>query len=210
MIVDDTNFTMAKTLAKQPTRLNHTQALPRFYLMSDPARLPDPEPYLKNLPKGGAVILRHKDPDTLKRLAQRIIPRAHALGLRVLLSGNVRLALQTGADGVHFSERQARRNKRRITIKKPGFFITAAAHNPAALQAAHRAGAQMVLLSPVFTSKSHPDAKPLGALGFVTLSQNSSLPTIALGGITQSNFRRLKLTNTYGFAAIELWTHTPT
>lgn len=179
--------------------------VPRFYLLSDPIRLPDPSPVLGQLPRGACVILRHRDPSELTTLARRIIPQAHRLGLTVLLSDHVRLALKTGADGVHLSQRNARSHHVRIALQKSGFFISAAAHDRMALWRAAEVGADAVLLSPVFPTASHPGAKALGLWRFIALARLSSLPIIALGGVHSDTARRLNGSAVYGFAAIEGW-----
>ncbi|OEJ64146.1 hypothetical protein BEN30_01590 [Magnetovibrio blakemorei] len=179
--------------------------VPRFYLLSDPIRLPDPGLLLDQLPRGACVILRHRDPSVLNTLARRIIPQAHRLGLSVLLSEHVRLALKTGADGVHVSQKSTQRQHMRITVAKPGFIVTAAAHDRRALWRAGEAGADAILLSPVFPTASHPGAQALGLLRFMALARLSPLPIIALGGVRFANARRINISAVHGFAAIESW-----
>ncbi|MBL4614303.1 MAG: thiamine phosphate synthase [Magnetovibrio sp.] len=176
--------------------------------MSDHARMPAPGPWLKNMPPGGAVILRDLDAKRLELLAIRIIPLAHALGLKVLIAGDVRLALKLNADGVHLCEHLVRRNALRLRPQKANFLITAAAHNRIALQRATRIGAQAILLSPVFTTNSHPGAKSLGITRFCALARHSKLAIIALGGINSATIKRLRSSPAYGIAAIDLWTQT--
>lgn len=183
--------------------------VPRFFLLSDPVRLPDPGPLLSLLPRGACVILRHRDPAVLATLARRIIPQAHRLGLIVLLSDHAHVALKTGADGVHLSQQSARRHHLRIAHTKPGFIITAAAHDRLALWRAKQAGADAVLLSPIFVTISHPGAKALGLLRFMSLAHLSPLPIIALGGVNPTNAGRICHSThrgpVHGFAAIEGW-----
>ena len=193
---------LSATLAKPAPR---NQTLPRCFVLSDSERLPDPGPLLKNMPPGSAVILRHKNRRQLAKLAQRIVPLAHTFGLKVLIAGDVRLALKTGADGLHLSERQARRGPPPIRVRKPGFLCTAAAHGPQALQRAKRAGADLALLSPVGLSASHPDVPLPGFLRFLTWARGARLPVVALGGVTPKTVRRLNKAPVYGIAAIDLW-----
>jgi len=184
--------------------------LPQCYVLSDCARLPDPGAVLDKLPRGACVIVRHADPNARAQLALRIIAPAHKLGLKVIIANDLRLALRSGADGVHLSERVARFGRQRIVFHKPGFICTAAAHSRLALWRAHRAGANAVLLSPVFPTLSHPNARTLGILRFGILAHLSPIPVIALGGISHANAARLRLGfmnrgRTLGFAAIGAW-----
>jgi len=173
--------------------------------MTDIERLPDPGPVLTNLPRGAGVILRHPDAHQLKQLAKRILPHARTLGLKVLIANDIRLALRVRADGVHMSEQAARRGPMRITSRPPGFIITAAAHGALAIHHASHAGAQAVLVSPVFPTASHPQIKPLGIVRFSYLVRQGRLAVIALGGIRTSNIHHLTLSRAYGFAAIGAW-----
>jgi len=197
----------AKLCARRNWPRQHVSAnpLPQFFLLSDAQRLPDPGPLLARLPRGACVILRHKNSQMLADLARHIVPQAHFMGLKVIVAGDVRLALRTGADGVHLSERQTRRGRPRALTDKPGFLLTSAAHSRLALWHAQQAGADLVLLSPVFTTKSHPGTRGLGPLRFAVLAQLSAVPVIALGGVTHLNMMQLAIGPAYGLAAIGAW-----
>lgn len=205
-----------RTIAKLAGPLNWPRAvrrrargggasLPRFFLFTDQHRLADPTPLLPRLPRGAAVVLRHGDAAELARLARGIVPRAHALGLKVLLAGDARLALKLKCDGVHLSEARARCGPPRPVALPPGFLITAAAHGPRGLWRAARAGADLAFLSPVFATPSHPEARALGLLRFARMARLSPLPVAALGGVTAAGGRRLRLGPAFGLAAIGAW-----
>ena len=72
-----------------------------------------------------------------------------------------------------------------------GKLVSAAAHDEAELGRA--AGADLVLLSPVFRPSSKPtDKRPtLGPEGYARLSVRSTCPTLALGGIRPDTLRLL-------------------
>lgn len=196
-------------VAKLASRLNWQRrphgTLPRFFLFTDQDRLPDPRPFLAFLPKGAAVVLRHTDEERLRILAADISPHARRLGLRVLLAGDVRLALKVGCDGVHLSQAHARRGPLRCMGLPRKFLITAAAHDAPSLRRAASAGAGLVMLSPVFDTRSHAYANPLGVLRFAILAKLSTVPVVALGGITARRAKRLSLGPAFGIAAIDAW-----
>ena len=181
--------------------------LPRYFLMSDDLRLPDPAPVLARLPKGAAVVLRCRDAQQLHALAARITPLAHRLHIKVLVANDARLALKFKCDGVHLSQAQARRGPLRLNPKAlpPGFIISAAAHDGLSLRRASRAHAHLVMLSPVFTTQSHEGAKSLGIRRFAKLARLSEIPVVALGGITALSAKRLSGLAAYGIAAIQAW-----
>lgn len=198
-----------KKLAKLSAPLNwrheKKRAIPHFYIMTCQKRLPNPLTLLDFLPQGAAIILRNSDTKTLEQLARTVLPQAHRRGLKVLLANNVHLAVKLGADGVHLSEKNAQRGPLRNISQKPGFLISTAAHSKRAIWWAEKANVDIVLLSPVFATESHVNAKTLGILNTLRLAGDCSLKNIALGGITSLSARRLKHECIYGLAAIGAW-----
>jgi thiamine-phosphate pyrophosphorylase len=173
--------------------------LPPLILMTDADRLPDPVGAVAALPRGSAVIVRHRDGAALEALAGALAGPCRRHGIRLLVAGEARLAWAVGADGVHLPEVLARRGPIR---RRPGWLVTAAAHSPAALARAAAAGADAALLSPVFTTASHSGTPPLGALLFAAWCRDSPLPVYALGGIDAGSARRLMAATPAGFAGI--------
>jgi thiamine-phosphate pyrophosphorylase len=80
---------------------------------------------------------------------------------------------------------------------------TAAAHNLREIRLAERRGADLLFLSPVFPTRSHPEAKTLGRLRFSLLARQTRVPSIALGGMNEKRARGLA--GAYGWAAIDAW-----
>jgi len=186
-------------------RRQKERLLPTFFLLTDKDRLPDPTDVLARLPRNAALVLRHTDSAKLESLARRLIPKAHRLGLKVLLAGDIRLALKVRADGVHLSEKCARRGPDRIILPPSDFIVTAAAHTRLSLWRAARAGAHGVFLSPAFPTQSHINTPAFGALRLLRLAKYSSIPVVALGGITHKNTRRLQPGPLITIAAIDGW-----
>lgn len=183
-------------------------ALPVLLLMTDEARTPDPVAAIRRLPRGSAVVFRHYGAAGragLARagLARALVAAAKRRGVSVLIAGDARLAAATGASGLHLPEHMARRGPGpwRAWLKK-GAIITAAAHSPGAICRAMRAGADAVLLAPVFATASHPGRLALGPLRFARFARASPLPVFALGGITAENWRRLAASGAAGLAGI--------
>lgn len=185
------------TLAERSRRLNAAArlwtgagcALPPVILLTDQYRLPDPSATLARLPRGSAVIVRHTDPVARRALARKLRPLCRRRRLKLLIANDWRLAAAVRADGVHLAEAAVPRAGR--ATWPAGWLVTAAAHSRAALVRAARAGADLVLLSPVFPTASHPDARTLGPCRFAALAGDAPLPVYALGGVNTSNLRRL-------------------
>jgi thiamine-phosphate pyrophosphorylase len=150
---------------------------------------------LERLPPGGGVIFRHyATPGPERRaLFERVRRIARRRRLLLVLAGTPRDAAAWRADGAH--------GVSSFGGSRP-LVRTAPAHNRRQLITAQRS-ADLVLLSPVFPTRSHPGAKPLGPLGFADLARRAKSPVIALGGMTERRARRLH--GHYGWAAIDAW-----
>ncbi len=176
---------------------------PDFILMTDEKRLADPVAVVANLPRGSAVILRHYGVPGRDELAARLVAASKRRGITVLVAADARLAAEIGANGLHLPEAMAARGPGAWREwRKPGWLVTAAAHSPAALHRAKAAGADAVLLSPVFATESHPETPALGVLRFAAWCRESPLPVYALGGVAAANARRLKGCGARGLAGI--------
>lgn len=76
-----------------------------------------------------------------------------------------------------------------------GAVISASAHNLGEIRRAAQLGADLVLISPVFATASHPGARPLGLTRFAQLARAArqlGLRPVALGGIHVGNYRQLR------------------
>ena len=84
-------------------------------------------------------------------------------------------------------------------------FLSAAVHDRHELARAIRCGADAVLISPVWPTRSHPDSATLDRKGFARLAAASSAKAIALGGVTDRRFGQLRIHGAAGWAAIDAW-----
>ncbi|HEX4738233.1 MAG TPA: thiamine phosphate synthase [Allosphingosinicella sp.] len=145
---------------------------------------------LERLPRGAGIVFRHYGLSAAER--RRLFGRVHKVARRkrfVLVGADGSFL---GADGVHNGRGR-------------GGFRTASAHNLVELKAAERHGAGLVFLSPVFPTRSHPNARTLGRVRFGLLAHRSRIPVIALGGMDSRRWRSLKAVGAYGWAGIDAW-----
>jgi thiamine-phosphate pyrophosphorylase len=174
---------------------------PNLYLLTDPARTPDPARLMRRLPRGAAVIFRaFGQPEILKE-AHRLRALARSRGLVFLVGADARLAAQLRADGVHLPERLMGLGPA-LRRRHPLWLITAAAHGPRALARAARLGLDAALLSVVFRSQSASAGHAMGPLRFAAQVRAARLPVIALGGVDARTARRLVGSRAHGLAAV--------
>jgi len=170
--------------------------------VTDERRGGDPLALAARLPRGSTLIFRHYDAPDRSVLAIRlaVICRKNRLNLRV--AGDLALAIRVRA-GLHLPDGVAKRASPRIRLwKRRGGTLTVAAHDRSGLRRAAELGAEAALLSPLFPTKSHPGAKPLGLQALRRLARGGHLPVIALGGITRTNVLQLKKAPIAGVAAV--------
>lgn len=146
---------------------------------------------LRRLPASGGVVLRHYGlPEKQRRILFDRVRKAHS-GL-LLLAGTAEQAASWGADGSHGPG--------------PGDGLRSApVHSFAQIRTAERNGANLLFLSPVYATRSHPEARPLGLARFAWLARRTTLPVIALGGMHETHGQRLASFGAYGWAGIDAW-----
>jgi thiamine-phosphate pyrophosphorylase len=193
---------LRRTAALLERRRAAGKGLPALLFFTDPVRTPAPEAAAGLLPPGAGVVFRaFGDPDA-EAAGLRLGRIARARGLKLLAGADEALAARIGADGVHLPERLAWR-ARRIKARRPGWIVTAAAHSPRAARRARAAGADAVVVSPVFPSRSPSAGTPLGVLRLALLARRAGLPVYALGGVNAATAGRLGGLPLAGLAAVE-------
>ena len=193
---------MARTLTEAARRLKRPGIL-----LTDDVRLPDPTPVLRALPKGGIVILRRRDTQARRTLVHTLRNPVRAHGLKLVVAADIPLALSIRADGVHVPEFQAKQmtltRLRLWRAAHPNRIISTSAHTPRAIASAR--WADLILISPIFETASHPKQKPLGALTYRLWTRNISHGVTPLGGISLETFKRLRGSKIAAIAAISGW-----
>ncbi len=172
-----------------------------LWLVTDPARTPDPLAALARLPRGTVAIYRSFGAANSLAEASAMARFARKRGVILLVGADPRLARRSGAHGLHLPERlahQAGTWRRR----RPQWLVTAAAHSLPAARRAQAAGAQAVLVSAVFPSRSPSAPQPLGPIRFEALARGLAAPVIALGGIGPRTARRLAHSRAAGLAGV--------
>jgi thiamine-phosphate pyrophosphorylase len=170
--------------------------------MTDDKRVPDPLAAAGSLPKGSAVILRHRNDRERARLGEGLLKLARQSDLLLLIAGDPALAHRLNADGVHVPESQLA-SIAPCRTRHPDWIITAAVHSELGVLRASRSAADAALLAPLFHTKSHPERSEFGLTRFRLLAARAPIPIYALGGITAANAGRLAEARIAGIAAID-------
>ena len=186
-------------------RAAQTMPLPRLWLVSDERMGAGFLDAVAALPPGSGVIFRHYTLPEAERKA--LFAAALRLckakrGCLLFLADSVLKSMSWQADGVHLSGKSARAIIDARRARRLGLGVTQSVHDASEMARANRGGA-VALVSPVYPTRSHPDARVLGAQGFAALAQKARGPVIALGGMTPARFAALIEHGAYGWAAID-------
>ncbi len=175
--------------------MRHGQTFPELWLLSDERNDSALEHALKRLPRGSGFVYRHYHLPGPERWARfrELRHLARSCGHLVILADSALTAREWGADGIYGAPRTLYPQRREL-------IQVATAHDLAEIGQANRYGADAVMLSPVFATRSHPHAKTLGPTRFRCLANYAQMPVIALGGMTMRTARRLEWTR---WAAID-------
>lgn len=139
---------------------------PPLWLFTDPARTEGLCRLVTLLPRGlCGVVFRHDGVPDRPALARAVVRACRARRIPLTVAGDARLAAALGV-GVHL------RNGWWPGLAKWGRGLrTSSAHGPPDVRRAVRAGADAVFLSPVWPTRSHADARPLGPVRWAALAK---------------------------------------
>ena len=121
-------------------------------------------------------------------------------GFKFFLSNNIKLALQLNLDGAYIPSFNNQTNHLSFSYKKK-FLIIGSAHNNKEIKIKEKQGVNIIFLSSIFKKNKNY----LGIIRFKLLSKLTNKKIVALGGISNFNIKKLKLTNCYGFAGISFF-----
>ncbi|HWU01894.1 MAG TPA: thiamine phosphate synthase, partial [Novosphingobium sp.] len=150
--------------------------LPSLWLISDArndARLDGLVARMGGGLRMGLIYRHYHLPPAARRARFAVLARAaRARAMPVVLAGPMAQARRWGADGAYGAAAT-------IGPGAAGLRLVTA-HGLRELALARRARADLVLLSPVWPTRSHPGGKVLGLLRFALMARRAAVPVIAL------------------------------
>jgi len=160
-------------------------------------------PFLERLRaalENGLMMIQVREPHLSKRdlmlFAEHVIALAKPFEAKVFINADVPMAQQLNASGVHLSSERLMQ----LQVKPEGLLVGASCHNAAELAHAEMLALDYVMLSPVKSTLSHPDARPIGWDTFNQLIYGFSLPVFALGGMLREDLGTAKSYGAHGIA----------
>lgn len=159
--------------------------------------------------RGGVHLIQVRERDleaaALARTVAACLEAVRPTHARVIVNDRLDVALATGAHGVHLRHDSiAARRVRRLA--PDGFIVGRSVHS--AEEAAHTArdgGVDYLLFGPVFATPSKPTASPAGLDRLAEVVRASSVPVLAVGGMSAGRVHEVMRAGAAGVAAIGLF-----
>jgi len=161
------------------------------------------------LPAGALAVQlrdRARPRSSLRLFAERLRLVTRAVGARLIVNGDARLARDVGADGVHLGRGGGSVVEAR-TVLGHGW-ISTAAHSDDDVRRASEEGADAVLVSPVFPTRppsmyrASKVARGLDAIRSARAIARPALAVYALGGVTSDNASACARAGAHGVAVL--------
>ena len=149
---------------------------------------------IDRVPAGGGVVFRHDRIADRGHLAALVADHCRRRGLALAVAGDVALAREVGAQMVHRPD-----GPTDLPTSLP-------VHDEEQAMLANDRRAAMVFVSPVFPTRSHPEAPALGIERAVQLARQCHAPAIALGDMDEAKYRLLPEGVFAGWAGIGAFT----
>jgi len=170
----------------------------RLYLITPP-RIDDPQAFARTLEDAfdggdvGCLQLRLKDvdDDTVRRVAEALVPLAQARDVAVVMNDRPDLAVATGCDGVHVGQQDAPYAEARRLLGEDRIVGVTCHDSRDLAMAAGEAGADYVAFGAFFPTETK-DAPIRASIDLLRWwAEAMVVPVVAIGGITPYNAKPL-------------------
>jgi len=173
--------------------------------MSDPTVIPNLIQTVERLPKHTAIIYRHFGKSSRLEEAQELRQITFERRQQLLIGADPELAIDIGADGVHFKRDKSLTYPRLWRKRCPNWIISMAGIKSGEYSE-DLSVLDGLLLSPVFPSASPSAGPPMGVGNFSRQIRTLNCPVFALGGINKNTAPKLIGSGAYGLAGIRGFT----
>ena len=148
---------------------------------------------------------RGLDDRDLLAVTRQCLEAVRGTRARILVNDRLDVALAAGAHGVHLRSDSLPATRAR-SLAAPGFLIGCSVHS---VEDAERAAADdavdYLVFGTVFATASKPGRRPAGATMLAEVVRATTIPVLAVGGVTAENASQVAQTGAAGIAAIGLF-----
>lgn len=121
--------------------------------------------------------------------------------IKFYIVNNIKLAFKYAADGLIITSK----NTRQIYNFNKKIIIIGIVHNQREYYQKKLQKCDYIFFSPIFLNGKYSINKILGTLKFNLISLNWKIKILALGGINEKNFKKIRLTRSSGIGAINFF-----
>lgn len=152
------------------------------------------------------VQIRERDLDarTLVRLAEACVAAVRGWPTRILINDRLDVALAANAHGVHLRSDSVPPARVRSLVPA-GFLIGRSVHAGDDVTSPAIRGVDYLIFGPVFATSSKPDVTPAGTASLEAAVRATSIPVLAIGGVTVETAAAVGATGAAGVAGIGLF-----
>ena len=173
----------------------HNKILNRYYFINK-----FDQSHIDKQDKGTTIIYRNYAQIVDEKLIIKIKNYCKKKGNKFLLSNNIKLAIKLNLDGAYIPSFNKDKKHLSYSFKKK-FIILGSSHNVYEMRVKETQSVDKIFLSSIFKKNKNY----LGIYKFKLLSYLTERPLIALGGISDTNLKKLSLTRCSGFAGISFF-----
>ena len=173
----------------------HNKILNKYYFINKFDRS-----HIDKQDKGITIIYRNYAQKLDEKLIIKIKNYCKKKGNKFLLSNNIKLSIKLKLDGAYIPSFNKDKKHLSYSFKKH-FIILGSAHNIHEIRTKESQNINVILLSSIFKKNNNF----LGVYKFKLLSLLTKKSVIALGGILNTNLKKLRLINCSGFAGISFF-----
>jgi len=182
--------------------------LPRLHAITDRAvlELEDLGVRAAALASTGSVVALHARDRTatgekLTATARRFLSLARPPEAAVFVNGRPDIAAALGAQGVQLGTGDLLPGDTRLVVGSWSGWIGSSVHSTEEARAALEAGADFLMVGPIYSTATHP-GRPAAGPRLVSEVASLGRPVIAIGGVTPERSQQLREAGAYGIAAI--------
>ncbi|MBT6232477.1 thiamine phosphate synthase [Candidatus Pelagibacter ubique] len=173
----------------------HNKILNRYYFINK-----FDQSHLDKQNKNTIIIFRNYVQPVDEGLILKLKNYCKKKGNKFLLSNDIKLAIKLDLDGAYIPSFNKDKKHLAYSLKKE-FIILGSSHNIYEIRTKELQNVAIIFLSSIFKKNKNY----LGINRFKLLSLLTKKPFIALGGISNTNLKKLNLTNCAGFAGISFF-----
>ena len=152
----------------------------------------------------GIIYRNYNDKNRTKELS-KIAKLCRKNRIQLFVSNNIKLAIKFKANGVYIPS--FNKKKRYLNLENKNFTLLGSAHNQKEIHEKISQKCRIIFLSPIFHVEKSKNF--LNLYKFNYLSRTNKVIFYALGGISEKNFKKMKLLKISGLGGIKMFKKKP-